>query len=412
MRVLAIIALALIGGISIGKLTGSRQISESVDHFGPFTEVEGFDEEQLPAYLSSLIPDAVGKIEVIGEKEFDFGVMHRNTEGEHAFKIRNVGTGPLRMKVTGSTCKCTVGELENESLAPGESSEIKLTWKTRSSSAEFAQTATIQTNDPENIELKLTVHGALVESLLTEPTDWSVGNVTSGEPIELKLTAYSYDAAPIEIVSAEFLDAPVQELAEIHWTERKPDEKTDGKHHAASQVFEFDVKVHPGLRQGAMNHLMRVNYKSEDLEEVNPSFDINLSGKIVGPLRLLGGSKLEQSEKGGGGGYRFNFGTVRKGDPGDERIHLVIRGKEYDDLVVKIGEIKPDNVFAVSFGEENRRGSLRSIPIDIKIKPEAPVGIVRGIKSLDTGYVMLEPQNSQLSPLKLWLTVEVTAVDN
>eukprot|EP01013_Petalomonas_cantuscygni_P036200 TRINITY_DN65742_c0_g1_i1.p1 TRINITY_DN65742_c0_g1~~TRINITY_DN65742_c0_g1_i1.p1 ORF type:complete len:153 (+),score=25.49 TRINITY_DN65742_c0_g1_i1:42-461(+) len=139
---------------------------------------------------------------------------------------------------------------------------------------------------------------------------------------------------------------------------------------------------------------------------------MNLSGNIVGPLRLLGGSKLEQSDEGDVGGYRFNFGTVRQGDPGNERIHLVIRGKEYEDLVVKVGEIKPDNVFAVSLGEENRRGTLRSIPIDIQIKPEAPLGIVRGMKSLDTGYVMLEPQNSNLSPLKLWLTVEVTAVDN
>ncbi|QDS86344.1 hypothetical protein EC9_05050 [Rosistilla ulvae] len=412
MRVLAIIVLALIGGISIGKMSGSNHSTDLVDDFGPFTEVEGFDAEQLPEYLSSLIPNDTGRIELLGDKDFDFGVMHRNTEGEHAFKIRNTGTGPLRLKVTGSTCKCTVGELESESIAPGETSDIKLTWKTRSSSAEFAQTATIQTNDPDNIELKLTVHGALVESLLTEPTDWAVGNVTSGEPIDLEMTAYSYDEAPIEIVSAEFLDAPVQELTEVHWTERKADEKTDGKHHAATQAFDFQVKINPGLRQGALNHVLRVHYKSDDLEAVSPSFDMNLSGNIVGPLRLLGGSKLEQSQKSGGGGYRFNFGTVRKGEPGDERIHLVIRGKDYDDLVVKVGEIKPENVFAVTLGEENRRGSLRSIPIDIKIKPDAPLGIIRGMKSLDTGYVMLEPQNSKLSPLKLWLTVEVTAVDN
>ncbi|QDV10560.1 hypothetical protein CA51_04090 [Rosistilla oblonga] len=412
MRLLAIIALALIAGISLGKLTGSRQTTESIDHFGPFTEVEDFDLEQLPQYLSSLIPDNVGQIELIGEKDFDFGVMHRNTEGEHAFKIRNVGTGPLRLEVTGSTCKCTVGELENESIAPGETSEIKLTWKTRSNTTEFAQTATIKTNDPNNVEVKLTVHGTLVETLLTEPTDWSVGNVTSGEPIDLEFTAYSYADAPIEIVSAQFLDETVQALTEVDWTVRKPDEKTDGKHHAALQAFEFKVKVKPGLRQGSLNHVLRVHYENDDLDEDSPSFDMNLSGNIVGPLRLLGGSKLEQSDKGDGGGYRFNFGTVRQGDPGNERIHLVIRGKEYEDLVVKVGEIKPDNVFAVSLGEENRRGTLRSIPIDIQIKPEAPLGIVRGMKSLDTGYVMLEPQNSNLSPLKLWLTVEVTAVDN
>lgn len=410
MRVLVIIVLSLIGGVSIGKWAGSRQKIETVDHFGPFTEVEDFDQEQLPAYLKSLIASDVGHIEVIGEKDFDFGVMHRNTEGEHAFKIRNTGTGPLRLKVTGSTCKCTVGELANDSIAPGEESEIKLSWKTRSVSSEFAQTATIQTNDPNNVEIKLSVHGALVESLITEPTHWDAGNVTSGEPIELNLTAYSYDAAPLEVVSAEFLEAPVQALTDVKWTERKPNEKTDGKHHGASQVFDFHVTVNPGLRQGALNHVFRVKYKSDDPEMVSPTFDVDLSGSIVGPLRLLGGGKLEQSAS--GSGYRFNFGTVRQGTETSERIHLVIRGKEYEDLVVKVAEVKPANVFAVSLGKENRRGTLRSIPIEIKIQPDAPVGIVRGMKSLDTGYVLLEPQDSDLSPLKLWLTVEVTAVDN
>lgn len=38
----------------------------------------------------------------------------------HEFKFRNVGNGPLFLDMGGSTCKCTIGDLDKSVLKPGE----------------------------------------------------------------------------------------------------------------------------------------------------------------------------------------------------------------------------------------------------------------------------------------------------
>ncbi|MEZ6090868.1 MAG: DUF1573 domain-containing protein [Pirellulaceae bacterium] len=408
-RVFIVVALAAVGGIAIGRLTGGRPPEDHVDRFGPFTEVDGFSPQQVPEYLKSLVPTDAGSVEILGDQDFDFGVMHRNTEGEHIFQLKNVGNGPLRLEVTGSTCKCTVGELDTNAIAPGEIADVKLSWKTKSPTSEFSQTATIETSDPANVEIKLSIHGTLIDSLVVEPSTWAVGDVASGEPIDLKLTAYQYDDGELEIEEAGFVESTVSDLTDVKWTKRQPSSEIDGIHVAAKEAIDFQVSIQPGLRQGSLNHLFRVRYGGESIESDTASFDVNLTGNIVGPLQLFGGGKLEVLRE--GGGYRFHFGTVKQGESTKERVHLIIRGEAHKDLKLKISDVKPNEVFEASMGEEKLRGRLRSIPVDISVKPDAPIGIVRGHKTLDTGYIVIEPQDSPLSPLKLWLTVEVTATD-
>src|SRR5690606_2024160 len=136
--------------------------------FGPFSSDQQLSAEEVA--LANRVPTSgAPRIEVIGGEEFDFGVMEPGGEGTHQFVVRNVGTAPLELDIIGSTCKCTVGTLQQETVAPGEQTEIELRWVANTNSEEFGQTATLKTNDPSRGELNLKIRGKVISTMTMVP---------------------------------------------------------------------------------------------------------------------------------------------------------------------------------------------------------------------------------------------------
>ena len=99
------------------------------------------------------------------------------TEAEHTFIIRNGANAPLQLKNGGTTCKCTVAELPERLIAPGEGGTVRLAWHT-GLDREYAHGATIETNDPDHSRLYLRVQGdvqvicaASADEILFPPQD-------------------------------------------------------------------------------------------------------------------------------------------------------------------------------------------------------------------------------------------------
>lgn len=115
----------------------------------------------------SAVPDVQGVPEekkqfpkaVAVETSYDFGVLPRFTKRERYFEILNEGTAPLILKNGPSSCSCTILDLEDSEIAPGESGKIKLEWDLKFKEGPFAQSAVILTNDPNNPEIEFSVHG-------------------------------------------------------------------------------------------------------------------------------------------------------------------------------------------------------------------------------------------------------------
>lgn len=410
MRAFIIIALGLVVGVSAGRFTGARSAQSLEDHFGPFTDEEGFTVDSLEQYFrqATVSSGDGGAIEIVGDRsDYNFGVMQRYSQAEHKFQLKNVGTGPLNVRVTGSTCKCTVGQLKVNVIQPGEVTDVNLTWTARSTSREFAQTATIETSDPRQPEVKLSIHGTLVDSLVMQPENWNVGKITADEPIELQCSMYGYIPDKTTIESAEFLDSEIQDLATIDWKQRKPTEQRDKEHAAAKWVTDFTITVDPGLKLGGLNHTFRIRYKSDDKTVNEGTFDIKLGGTIVGPMRLVASKDLIATQI--GGGYRYLMGTVKQGEPQEDIVRLIVRGEEYMDVPIEITETQPENVFDITMGKEIRKQKFRMIPIKIRVKPNAPLGKLNGHLTTPQAYTVIKAADNKLSPLKLWLTVDVIA---
>ncbi|QDV17911.1 hypothetical protein Pan153_25670 [Gimesia panareensis] len=126
---------------------------------------------------------------VVDQPLFFFGSMAVGQSMSHKFIIKNEGEVPLEVKKGKTTCKCTLSEMQDNLIPPGESAEVELTWTPKAAQERFGQTATVYTNDPEKKEIKLQIEGT-ANSLISftgdyqGSTNWSLPVMSSTKPVK------------------------------------------------------------------------------------------------------------------------------------------------------------------------------------------------------------------------------------
>src|SRR5262245_19147029 len=115
MRIISIIATWALVGVLVGAALA-------------FVEVR-LDEDAISRLPGDFNDPAVEKAKelapriAIDEANYQFGSMQRGTHKSHEFTIRNIGQSPLKLRVGGTSCKCTLGEVTEKPLPPGESTK-------------------------------------------------------------------------------------------------------------------------------------------------------------------------------------------------------------------------------------------------------------------------------------------------
>ncbi len=129
---------------------------------------------------------------VVDTTVHDFGTMQFNEKGSHIFTVSNQGRGPLILRSGESTCKCTIGKLAKKTLQPSESTEVELSWDTRTAIASFEHRARVLTNDPNQSDIRFTIKGIVLRTLIATPGEvWKVVNNSEGKPTKATGTIHS-----------------------------------------------------------------------------------------------------------------------------------------------------------------------------------------------------------------------------
>ena len=90
---------------------------------------------------------------------FDFGTALNGVAVKHVFHLKNVGTAPLIIGGVQTSCGCTAAQPTKSTVAPGDESDIAVTFDTRSDKGPASRTITVLTNDPKHQQLNLTLKG-------------------------------------------------------------------------------------------------------------------------------------------------------------------------------------------------------------------------------------------------------------
>lgn len=407
MKLLLVSVLVALGaGAAVGWYSAQSAYVWPVEEFGPYRNNSQLTPAGLSAYLRQQQPEGLPRVEVVGGADHNFGVMLRGAEGQHDFQITNTGDGPLHLEVAGSTCKCTLGELADSTLQPGESTNVHLSWTVKTTGSVFSQSASIRTNDPAAGELVLTIHGVVVDTLAAVPDSWNLGDRQSGQTINLETTIYNRQDRDLRLQQAEWLDQSIAELATVDVQPRKPDPQRDQQHADARQAFDVRVEIQPGLNQGLLQHTLRTVFVPADQSRSRQTVDIALHGRIVGDISLIGGSRLRGRE---GGGYVFDMQRVEPGEGRTDRLHVVLRGPHRNDAQLKISSVTPADVLQAELGEPIPRGSMVMYPLQLRVPEDAPEVDLPGKTLDDLAIVVIESDNPDVPPVRLGVTLRVGA---
>jgi len=93
-----------------------------------------------------------------GKKEYDFGELTPGDVVNYKFVFKNTGGSNLLIRKSKASCGCTASEPTSKDLAPGATSEIKVTFNsTGKHDGDQSQSVTIYTNDPTEPTQYLTI---------------------------------------------------------------------------------------------------------------------------------------------------------------------------------------------------------------------------------------------------------------
>jgi len=92
---------------------------------------------------------------VLESLTYDFGPLAPNATATHRFKVSNAGAAPLTISRLNPSCGCTSTVLGKKTLAPGESTELEVTFNAAGASGPTRKTIQLVSDDPERPVLDL-----------------------------------------------------------------------------------------------------------------------------------------------------------------------------------------------------------------------------------------------------------------
>ena len=115
--------------------------------------------------FSHLTPEELAAAPVIEfeKTDYDFGTTKAGNVISHDFNFKNTGKTPLIIRKVRTGCGCTASTPPTESIQPGASSTIKVTYNSRGRKGRQAQYIDVYCNDPKTSEIKLKIGGIVEE---------------------------------------------------------------------------------------------------------------------------------------------------------------------------------------------------------------------------------------------------------
>jgi len=101
---------------------------------------------------------------ILQQSSYDFGDIKQGEKVSHTFVLSNAGGDLLKISDVKASCGCTAAAPEKNELAPGESTNLVVTFNSAGRMGKQSKTIRIFSNDPENPELVLSFTGNVVSA--------------------------------------------------------------------------------------------------------------------------------------------------------------------------------------------------------------------------------------------------------
>lgn len=382
MRTLLFVLLVVVLGVTLGIGTAVLRIRMT-----PWNPAS--DESVKTVTVVESPPSGPAPKVVVDKAEYDFGALDIQGNGSHDFVLTNTGDAPLTLTAGGTSCRCTMSSLEHESIEPGGSAKVTLTWKPIDKPGPYQQTAKILTNDPSQPQVTLTISGRITAVTRFSPGELVFSQVSAGEPTSGESTLFGYLNEPLQIVGhtwsneamAQYFDASLQPLSADE-VKKEP---------LAQSGFRVKVTVKAGLPQGPFLQklLLQTNLPA------SPELTLPIQGNVGSEIAVVGqGWDPERTI--------LNLGEVARSAGIQRRLMLVVRGPLRKEITFKPGDVSPSSL-KVTLGpsSEINNGIVVQTPLIIEIPKDSPPANHLGSEQGHLGEIILETTHPQVPKLRI-----------
>jgi len=325
---------------------------------------------------------------VVDEPSYNFGSMQRGTTKSHEFVIRNTGNAPLKIRNGGTTCKCTLSKVAEESIAPNGSTKVKLEWTAKIDAGPFTQEATILTNDPIESQIKLTVNGQVLALSGVEPADFLFDKLSVGET----RTAQVYVMAMLqdELTVKGPADFGPHDSRQVRCEARISRQERAAEQTGQTRLS-VSITAKDGLPVGRFHAWLTLHTNLTDAEKL----EIPIVGQVVGDISV-GGITGWNEEQG-----VLNIGSVKSSEGGHATANLMVRGADASEVKFQVKSKEPEEL-KVTLGEPQKvKDTLVRVPINIEIPPGTRPMVHLDTAQGEAGRIVFSTTHSKIKELSL-----------
>ena len=382
MRILSIILISAVVGTLVGGAMAYVGVATD-GKFMPTPSATSARDEQRP----SLPTDELAPRIQVDNPNFQFGTMQNGTKKSHTFVVKNVGKTPLTIRVGSTSCTCTVGDVTDKPIRPGDSGEVRLEWTARGGSGPFQQTAMIHTNDPLQSQLELTVHGEVTEAQGIEPRDFTFDKLAVGESKTAVVHVLAMLQDELTVSDPELTDPLTRDKFDVKIEPVDPKSLPGSKAKAAVRIT---LTAKPGLPLGRIQQALAVHTNLPDAEHL----EIPVVGQVVGDISVHG---TEWSTEHG----ILTLGKVKSSEGRRAKVNIVVRGADAASVKFEVQSRDPADL-QVTIGESRKlNDTLAHVPVEIEVPAGTPPMVRLDTAQGEAGRVVLKTTHPKIPELVL-----------
>ena len=379
MRVISAIVLAALFGVLAGGAVAYWEVRSDPD---------ALDKLAAEVTVDAKTGEKVVPRITVDQPHYDFGTMQRGTTKSHEFVIRNTGNAPLKIRNGGTTCKCTLSQLTEESIAPGGSTVVKLEWTAKIDGGAFTQEATILTNDPTDSQTKLTVSGQVLALSGVEPADFLFDKMAVGEKKTSTVYVMAMMQDDLNIKDPQISDPTIRDKFDI---KVEPVEKSALPNKNARRGYRITLTSKDNLPVGRFHAWLSMQTDLTDAKKL----DIPIAGQVVGDVGVRGITGWNEDEG------ILTIGSVKSSEGGHGKINLVARGAGAGDVKFSLKSKEPEEL-KITLGEPKRLSdTLLHVPVDIEIPPGTRPMVHLDTAQGDAAHIVFSTTHTKVKELSL-----------
>ncbi len=274
--------------------------------------------------------------------DFNFGKVYKGQKVEHIFKFNNHGTNTLEIKKVKPSCGCTAAVLSSNSILPGETGEIKVTFNSGNYRGNINKTISVLSNDPDTPSHKLTFSVEIIQEINFKPININFGSIRADNQTD--------KSVKVSITSQSGADFKITKI-----TSTKPFVKTTS---TVDQKGEYTIEATLKDYHEIGRFSGKIFLQTNSIRQ--PTASMIFYGVVEGDIAI--------NQK------RIYYGTIPEGREITKKLFIKINE---DNIKILNTKISPDYL-SIKVDERYEQRNPHCL-IDIKLHKEAPIGKIDGL---------------------------------